>query len=521
MARRDDSPRHAARSAGHASTRGSAMPSPVSEASVGLPSPVDPDEPGAGEQRPARRSLRGLRVGDRAGRRRSTSTAELDRTDGRHRGRRAHARRRRTAASWQASLGGDGWAALAEWPGRLLLTPRGLELLAREERDWSRRSRRSRPWGANQRWLWQSILNGITLHHNFADRGARRAACARRTRAAGSRTSPTCVASCLATPFVAARLGPARGDRGARRARRPDGRSHARRGSAERLADLDDERGELAGAGRSAVGRGSVSRSSERASAPRELESPASRRSGGESAATTISARLRAPPQLGVGALPCRHRRAARRRGSRRAARRGRRRGLGIRPAPAPRARQPRRRGTRRGPPPGRPPQPPREPSRRPRRAARSPRARTKEAAARPGRRRRPGPARRARARAPRPRRCPRRQDRGRRAAIDQDLRRRCAACSATVVRDVPLGRRARPSPGGRRRSPGRARRAPRERLPDRARRAGLVQAEDRERARPRSQAWSRLLGGAPRSLGQRQDERARRVLAHDASRRG
>ena len=70
-------------------------------------------------------------------------------------------------ASWQAAVGGDGWAALAEWRGRLLLTPRGLELLL-ERTGLEPEQPAFPPWGANQRWSWQTVLNGITLHPNFA-----------------------------------------------------------------------------------------------------------------------------------------------------------------------------------------------------------------------------------------------------------------------------------------------------------------------------------------------------------------
>ena len=104
-------------------------------------------------------------------------------------------------ASWQVALGGDGWAALAEWPGRLLLTPRGLELLL--ERTGMEAARPAfPPWGANQRWFWQTVLNGITLHPNFATE-----VLAGRLRPSNSRGgfafAADAVASLLATPLVA------------------------------------------------------------------------------------------------------------------------------------------------------------------------------------------------------------------------------------------------------------------------------------------------------------------------------
>ena len=174
------------------------MPLPGSEATVGLASPVDPDDPAAGER--ARLVDRcedcasGIEQGPEI-----DLAAELERitvvTDGAERTLVAPNR-----ASWQAALGGDGWAALAEWPGRLLLTPRGLELLL--ERNGMEPARTAfPPWGANQRWLWQTALNGITLHTNFATE-----VLAGRLRPGNSRGPfqfvADAVASVLATPLI-------------------------------------------------------------------------------------------------------------------------------------------------------------------------------------------------------------------------------------------------------------------------------------------------------------------------------
>jgi hypothetical protein len=70
-------------------------------------------------------------------------------------------------ASVQAGLAAAGWAAIDRSPGSLLLTPRSLELLAertghRLERLRWPRSRRA------QAWMWQTLLNGLTFHPNFA-----------------------------------------------------------------------------------------------------------------------------------------------------------------------------------------------------------------------------------------------------------------------------------------------------------------------------------------------------------------
>ena len=70
-------------------------------------------------------------------------------------------------ASLQAAIGVQGWAAIELSPGRLLLTPRSLELLAR--RNAARLEPLRRPlWGRGQAWMWQTLLNGLTFHPNFA-----------------------------------------------------------------------------------------------------------------------------------------------------------------------------------------------------------------------------------------------------------------------------------------------------------------------------------------------------------------
>jgi len=69
--------------------------------------------------------------------------------------------------SVQAALGLDGWAALDLAPGHLLLNRRGLELLA--ERAGQRlESVRTPPSRRSLAWMWQTLLNGLTFHANFA-----------------------------------------------------------------------------------------------------------------------------------------------------------------------------------------------------------------------------------------------------------------------------------------------------------------------------------------------------------------
>jgi hypothetical protein len=69
--------------------------------------------------------------------------------------------------SLQATIGLDGWAAIDLAPGRLLLTRRSLELLA--ERNQSRLAAVGTPQRRrSQAWMWQTLLNGLTFHPNFA-----------------------------------------------------------------------------------------------------------------------------------------------------------------------------------------------------------------------------------------------------------------------------------------------------------------------------------------------------------------
>lgn len=169
-------------------------------ATVGMISPVDPDDPdAAGEARLFDRCIecgtgveRGAGEVDLAAELRlwtvapSGGPALVDAPN---------------RASWQAAIGGDGWAAIAESPGRLLLTPRGLELLAEREGVALERAGFP-PWGRNQRWMWQTLMNGLTLHPNFATRvlrGELRPANARGRFAFAA----DLVASVLAAPLVA------------------------------------------------------------------------------------------------------------------------------------------------------------------------------------------------------------------------------------------------------------------------------------------------------------------------------
>ncbi len=104
-------------------------------------------------------------------------------------------------ASWQAAIGNDGWSALAEWPGHLLLTPKALPLLA-ERNGLVADDPAFPPAGPSQRWMWQTLLNGLTLHTDFASN-----VLAGRLQVGNSRGrlafTVDAIASVLAAPLVA------------------------------------------------------------------------------------------------------------------------------------------------------------------------------------------------------------------------------------------------------------------------------------------------------------------------------
>lgn len=104
-------------------------------------------------------------------------------------------------ASLQAAIGVEGWAAIELSPGWLLLTPQSLELLA--QRNGERLDPIRWPgWGGAQAWMWQTLLNGLTFHPNFA-----REVRSGRLRAGNSRNrfafAADAVVTVLAAPLVA------------------------------------------------------------------------------------------------------------------------------------------------------------------------------------------------------------------------------------------------------------------------------------------------------------------------------
>ena len=204
------------------------MPRVGTGATVGLLSPIDPDDPGA--ERDARLFDRceDCGTGIERGREPVDLAAELAAVTIADEGGRLllDAPNR---ASWQATLGNDGWAAVPESPARLLLSRRGLTLLA-ERNGAEPDGAGCPPWGRNQRWMWQTLLNGITLHPNFATRVIRGELRPGTSRGAFA-FAADCVASALAAPLVALLSVPlealaalvGRGGRLAGRATRRDG----------------------------------------------------------------------------------------------------------------------------------------------------------------------------------------------------------------------------------------------------------------------------------------------------------
>ncbi len=104
-------------------------------------------------------------------------------------------------SSFQASIGVGGWAAIDLYPGRLIHTRRSVEVLAErngqeiEAVGWP-------PVGANQAWMWQTLLNGLTFHPNFA-----REVRAGRLRPENARSKPRfavdAIVTVLGAPLVA------------------------------------------------------------------------------------------------------------------------------------------------------------------------------------------------------------------------------------------------------------------------------------------------------------------------------
>lgn len=174
------------------------LPDPATRPTVGMPADVDVDE--EAEAPPARLLDRcescglGVPRGERIDLAAELRALERPLQDG---GRELVTPNR---AGIAATLGGEAWTCLDDTPGRLLLTPRSLELLAeRVEREIGRP--RFPKLGRNQRWMWQTLVNGLTLHPNFA-----REVLAGRLRAENSRGRVAfaidCVVTALAAPLV-------------------------------------------------------------------------------------------------------------------------------------------------------------------------------------------------------------------------------------------------------------------------------------------------------------------------------
>lgn len=71
--------------------------------------------------------------------------------------------------SWQAGIGGQHWAPLVLEPRDAYPTPRALELLL-DHAGLDLLRLRQPPLGANQLWMWQTLLNALTFHDGFAVR---------------------------------------------------------------------------------------------------------------------------------------------------------------------------------------------------------------------------------------------------------------------------------------------------------------------------------------------------------------
>jgi hypothetical protein len=104
-------------------------------------------------------------------------------------------------ASLQASVGGEGWAGLDAVAGRLVHTPASLALLAERTGHGLGPIRHSH-LGRGQRWMWQTLLNGLTFHPNFA-REARAGSLRPSTARGRLKFAADVVVTILAAPLVA------------------------------------------------------------------------------------------------------------------------------------------------------------------------------------------------------------------------------------------------------------------------------------------------------------------------------
>jgi hypothetical protein len=104
-------------------------------------------------------------------------------------------------ASLQAAIGVEGWAGFDQSPGSLLLTPDSLGRLA-EHNGHRLDAVRTPVTRRGLAWMWQTLVNGLTFHNNFA-----REVRAGRLRAGTARSrfafTVDCVVTVLAAPLVA------------------------------------------------------------------------------------------------------------------------------------------------------------------------------------------------------------------------------------------------------------------------------------------------------------------------------
>ncbi len=103
-------------------------------------------------------------------------------------------------ASLQAAIGAGGWAGFDQAPGALALTPRSLELLA--ERNGAAIGSAGTPvTRRGQAWMWQTLVNGLTFHNNFAREV--RSGQLRATDQGRFKFAIDCIVTVLAAPLVA------------------------------------------------------------------------------------------------------------------------------------------------------------------------------------------------------------------------------------------------------------------------------------------------------------------------------
>jgi len=103
--------------------------------------------------------------------------------------------------SWQAGIGGEHWAPLELHGGDAYLTAQALGLLL-DRGGYELLRLRQPAFGANQVWMWQTLLNAFTFHDGFATRVRRGELGLRNARSAAAFVADSVVSVLAALPLA-------------------------------------------------------------------------------------------------------------------------------------------------------------------------------------------------------------------------------------------------------------------------------------------------------------------------------